>query len=255
MAKQDPNGLTTNGINRVQGTQTSWDISDNYTFKALSYWPAENYLNIWVVDLTGGLLGYTQLPVSSTLLGLSDSSDDRLTDGVVVDYSAYGTALAPGGSGFNLQSEYNLGRTATNEVGHFFGLRHVWGDVFSCDPSVSTDYVADTPIENTNYNGLCPSGIQIECNGHTMYANYMNYTDDACMNIFSMGQVDRMDVVINNSPRRASLLTSPGSQPPSQVANDLGIKSIVVPGTTACSGNLIPSIRVRNYGSNTITSA
>jgi len=250
MAKQDPNGLATDGIVRVKGSQTSWDISDNYTLKALSYWPAENYLNIWVVNLSGGLLGYTQLPVSSTLQGLSDSSNDRLTDGVVIDYSAFGV-----GNGFNLQSKYDLGRTATHEVGHFFGLRHVWGDVNSCDPAVTTDYVSDTPIQNSDYNGLCPSGAQIECGVHTMYDNYLNYTDDACMNIFSKGQVSRMDVVINNSPRRVSLLTSPGLQPPSPVANDLGIKSILNPGTTACSGNLVPSIVIRNYGSNTITDA
>ncbi len=250
MAKQDPSGLDTNGITRVKGSQTSWDISDNYTFKALSYWPAEDYLNIWVVNLSGGLLGYTQLPVSSTLQGLSDSSNDRLTDGVVIHYQAYGA-----GSGFNLQTKYNLGRTATHEVGHFFGLRHVWGDVNSCDPSVSTDYVDDTPIENSDYNGLCPSGVQIECGVHTMYDNYLNYTDDACMNIFSKGQVARMDVIINNSPRRVSLLTSLGSQAPSPVPSDLGIKSISNPGATACSGNLIPSILIHNYGTNNITSA
>jgi len=255
MAKQDPNGLATTGIVRVKGSQTSWDISDNYTLKALSYWPAENYLNIWVVNLSGGLLGYTQLPVSSTLLGLTDSSNDRLTDGVVIDYTACGTVKAPGGDNYNLQSNYNLGRTATHEVGHFFGLRHVWGDVNSCDSLVSTDYVKDTPIQNTDYNGLCPSGAQIECGVHTMYDNYLNYTDDACMNIFSKGQVSRMDVIINNSPRRVSLLTSPGLQPPAPVANDLGIKSISSPGTTACSGNLVPSIVIRNYGSNTITDA
>lgn len=250
MAKQDPDGNATNGIRRVKGTQSSWDISDNYALKALDYWPAEDYLNIWVTTLSNGLLGYTQLPVSSTLQGLSDSSNDRLTDGVVIHYQAFGA-----GNGFNLQSKYNLGRTATHEAGHFFGLRHVWGDDNSCDTTNSKDFVKDTPIQNSDYNGLCPNGTQVECSVHTMYDNYLNYTNDACMNIFTVGQVDRMDVIINNSPRRASLLTSHGSQPPIQVANDLGIKSIASPGATACSGNLSPALVLHNYGTNNITSA
>ncbi len=254
LAKQDPNGLTTTGITRTKGTQTSWSISDNYTFKALNYWPSENYLNIWVINLSGGFIGYTQLPQSSILAGLTNTSNDPLTDGVVVDYQAFGNAQATGGSSFNLLPKYNLGRTATHEIGHFFGLRHVWGDVNSCDPTVSTDYCADTPIQNTSYNGLCPSTAQTECSVHSMYDNYMNYTDDACMNIFSQGQVSRMNVIINNSPRRVSLLTSPGSQPPSPVANDLGIKLISNPGTSACGGSLIPALTIRNYGSNAITS-
>src|SRR5260221_209175 len=249
MAKQDPNGQATTGINRVKGTQTSWDISDNYTLKAFSYWPTENDLNIWITNLSGGLLGYTQLPVSSTLQGLEDASSDRLTDGVVVDYQAYGTSQA---GSFNLLNKYNLGRTTTHEVGHFFGLRHVWGDVSGCS---GTDYVNDTPPQDTNYNGTCPSGVQTDCSSHSMYANYMNYTDDACMNIYSKGQVSRMDVIINNSPRRVSLLTSIGSQAPIPVANDLQLKSINAPGATACSGSLIPLIVIRNFGSNTINSS
>lgn len=252
LAKQDPNGVATNGIVRVRGTQTSWSVSDNYSLKAQSYWPAENYLNIWVTSLSNGYLGYTQLPLSSTLQGLEDASTDRLTDGVVVECRAFGTVQATGGSSFNLLSEYNRGRTATHEVGHFFGLRHVWGDVSGCS---GTDYVSDTPSQDTNYNGTCPSGTQLDCSGHSMYANYMNYTDDACMNIFSKGQVNRMDVVINNSPRRASLLSSLGAQTPAPLPNDLQLNSISAPSASACSGSVVPVMVIRNFGSNTITSA
>ncbi|MBS1491718.1 MAG: choice-of-anchor J domain-containing protein [Bacteroidetes bacterium] len=253
MAKQDPNGQATNGIVRVQGTQNSWGISDNYTLKAMSYWPAEDYLNIWVVNLSGGLLGYTQLPVSNTLAGLADASNDRLTDGVVVDYQAFGTAQAIGGAGFNLLSRYNLGRTATHEIGHFLGLRHVWGD---CNPFACscTDYVSDTPPQDTNFNGQCPGGSQTDCSGQVMYSNYMNYTDDACMNIFSQGQAARMDVIINNSPRRVSLLTSHGLVAPVPVANDAGIKQILSPDVTVCGGTATPSLLLRNYGTNLIDS-
>ncbi len=83
LAKQDPEGLMSNGITRTQGTKTSWTLNDNNEFKGLSYWPAENYLNIWVIDFSAasGLVGYAQLPTSTSLQGLEDSSDDRLTDG------------------------------------------------------------------------------------------------------------------------------------------------------------------------------
>jgi hypothetical protein len=247
MAKQDPDGLATNGIVRVKGTQSTWTLSDDYTLKSLSYWPAEDYLNIWIVDLSGGFLGYTQLPVSNTLQGLEQSSNDRLTDGVVIDYQTYGTADA---GSFNLVARFNKGRTATHEIGHYFGLRHIWGDANGC----ATDYVNDTPPQNSSTSG-CPSGIITSCSAHSMYQNYLDYTDDACMNIFSQGQVSRMNVVIQNSPRRASLGNSLGATTPSPVANDLGVKSVLNPAATACSGTNTPSVRIRNYGSNSITSA
>jgi hypothetical protein len=125
LAKQDPFGAPTNGINRVQGTKTVWTINDNATFKALSYWPAEDYLNIWVINIPS-YLGFAQFPVSS-LPGLEDSPNDRLTDGVVIDYTAFGSNFEGLGT-FNLDTKYNRGRTCTHEVGHFFGLKHIWGD-------------------------------------------------------------------------------------------------------------------------------
>ncbi|HNT49222.1 MAG TPA: M43 family zinc metalloprotease, partial [Cyclobacteriaceae bacterium] len=140
LAKQDPFGAPTNGIKRVQGTKTVWTINDNATFKALSYWPAEDYLNIWVINIPS-YLGFAQFPVSS-LPGLEDSPNDRLTDGVVVDYTAFGSNFEGLGT-FNLDTKYNRGRTCTHEVGHFFGLKHIWGDDSAA--CTGTDHVDDTP--------------------------------------------------------------------------------------------------------------
>ncbi len=247
LAQQDPNGLATNGIVRVKGSQTSWTFSNNYLLKSQSYWPAEQYLNVWVTNLTD-FLGYTQLPVSSALPGLEDSSNERLTDGIVINYREFGTIDA---GSFDLHPKYNKGRTLTHEMGHFFGLRHIWGDGSDC---TSTDYVADTPTQSNSSAG-CPTHPQISCTTAKMFQNYLDYTDDACMNIFTQGQVARMNTIIQNSPRRIELPNSPGSQPPTSMADDLGIKTILSPMATACSGLITPSITVRNYGTNSISSA
>ncbi|NJN42440.1 MAG: zinc metalloprotease, partial [Flammeovirgaceae bacterium] len=241
LAKQDPEGLPTTGINRVFGTQSSWEYSDQYDFKALSYWPAENYLNIWVINLVGGYIGFAQFPVSN-LPGLEDASDDRLTDGVVLKYNVVGSV---DDGPFNVQSIYNKGRTGTHEVGHFFGLRHIWGDDSGCNEP--GDYVSDTPVQNGSTSS-CPSHPQISCSTNKMFQNYMDYTNDACMNLITQGQVSRMDVVLANSPRRKSLTTSPGLLDPIVVVNDLGIRSILTPGSQLCPGMSTPNLEVRNYG-------
>jgi hypothetical protein len=114
--------------------------------------------------------------------------------------------------------------------------------------------VDDTPFQSSSTNG-CPTGVLVSCGGDNMYQNYLDYTDDNCMNIFTQGQIARMLVVTQNSPRRASLANSLGALIPAPVANDLGVKSILNPLGTACSGNITPSILIRNYGTTTITSA
>ena len=247
LAKQDPEGVATNGIVRVKGTKTSWTMSDNYQLKAESYWPAEDYLNIWVCNLTD-YLGYSQFPVSG-LPGLENSSTNRLTDGVVISYMAFGSA--DDGS-FNLQNSYNKGRTTTHEVGHFFGLNHTWGDDDTA--CTGTDYVDDTPNQAGSTGG-CPTHPRITCDVTSMFQNYLDYTNDACMNLFTIGQVSRMEVIIGNSPRRATLTTSHGLSNPAPVANDLGIKNIVRPAGGECTSSFTPSIEVRNYGSNSVSSA
>ncbi|MEO5979178.1 MAG: choice-of-anchor J domain-containing protein [Chryseolinea sp.] len=245
LAMQDPEGLASSGIVRVKGSKTSWTMSDNYELKSQSYWPAEDYLNIWVCNLTD-FLGYSQFPVSG-LPGLENSSTNRLTDGVVIAFSAFGSV---DDGAFTLINAYNKGRTATHEIGHFFGLNHIWGD--DDNACTGTDYVDDTPNQAGSTGG-CPTHPHVTCDVNSMFQNYLDYTNDNCMNLFTAGQVSRMQTVIQNSPRRASLPTSHGLNAPVPFANDAGIKSIVIPGTGLCAGNFLPAIEVRNYGSNDIS--
>lgn len=159
---------------RKSSTKTSW--STNNAVKStsqggLSPISPTTKLNIWVCNLSNGILGYAQFPGGASS-----------TDGVVIDDNAFGTtgtAAAP----------FNKGRTATHEVGHWLNLRHIWGDA-----TCGSDLVNDTPTHNTaNYN--CPAaGHRSTCSGTPieMTMNYMDYTDDACMYMFSLGQKSRM---------------------------------------------------------------
>ena len=191
MATTDPDGNPTNGITRTQTNVNSF--STNNAIKYTSQggedaWPSESYLNIWVGNLSGGLLGYAQFP----------NGGSPLTDGVVILYSSFGYN-SPGGY------PYNKGRTTTHEVGHWLNLYHIWGDDGgSCSGS---DLVADTPNQGNNYWG-CPPFPQSSCGSEDMFMNYMDYTDDACMNIFTNGQKVRTHAAIN--VYRSSLFSSLG---------------------------------------------
>ena len=253
MAKRNPEGLSTNGIIRVQGSKTTWSMSDDIELKAQSYWPAEDYLNIWVTQVSNGLLGYAQYPVSD-LVGLEDSSNSSLTDGVVVDFEAFGSKdkYPPA----ILKNRYALGRTASHEVGHFLGLRHIWGDG-GCSVD---DFCADTPSAISDNGGLsdCTFPGPNSCNQGVgdlpdMFQNFMDYTDDICMNLFTLDQKSRMKTVLENSPRRLSLTTSKGGLNPIVVDNDLGIRSILSPLTFVCDNQITPQLELRNYGANNAT--
>lgn len=154
--------------------------------------PANN-LNIWVCNLGQGLLGYAQFP-----------GGNPATDGVVILYSAFGSRAIYGNG--NYIAKYDLGRTATHEVGHWLNLRHIWGDDGgACSGS---DQVADTPNQGgENYS--CPKFPHISCgndpNGD-LFMNYMDYTDDACMYMFTNGQKTRAEAVFVSGGPRASFV-------------------------------------------------
>ncbi len=161
---------------RKSTTKTSWGTNDAMKKSASGIVPTSptTKLNLWSCNLSGGILGYAQFPGGSSA-----------TDGVVIDDNAFGrtgTVSAP----------YNKGRTATHEVGHWLNLRHIWGDA-----TCGNDLVGDTPAHNTANYG-CPAYPHYStCTGTPveMTMNYMDYTDDACMYMFSAGQKTRMQAV------------------------------------------------------------
>lgn len=197
LASTDPDGNPSTGIVRVRGTKTSYLRAEHPQVKALSFWPPEKYINIWVCNLTD-YYGYTQFPVSD-LPGIENAVTNRLTDGIIVNYRTFGS-IAFGN--FNLIPTINRGRILTHEMGHYFGLRHIWGDVLDC---TSTDYVDDTPKQSSETRG-CPTVPVQDCDGPRMHQNYMDYTSDACMGLFTRQQADRMYIVLTNSPRRVTLI-------------------------------------------------
>ncbi|MCS6990841.1 MAG: M43 family zinc metalloprotease [Chitinophagales bacterium] len=200
LAQRDPNGNPTNGIIRVYTTKTSFTSNDDVKKSSKGgsdAWDRNSYLNIWVCDLSGGLLGYAQFP-----------GGPATTDGIVIDY-------AYTGRGGSAQPPYHLGRTATHEVGHWLNLYHIWGDDGnSCSGS---DLVSDTPNQADETYGCPLPAVRISCsNGPDgdQYENYMDYTDDACMNMFTAGQKARMQAMFAPGGARYSLLSSLGCVPP-----------------------------------------
>lgn len=242
LARQDPNGLPTDGIVRIQGPKSVYTPDDAILIGQTSQWNPEEYLNIWVVPIVQPFIGYASFPISD-LPGLNFSPVPAIMDGVTIDYRFFGT----GGSA----TSASLGRTATHEVGHYFGLRHIWGDG-GCGVD---DFVADTPLQD-NSNNVCNANLsRVSCGVNNMVQNYMDYTPDACMNLFTKGQVERFDVVLANSPRRVGLVNNRATIAPVLEELDLAISKITEPGEALCNPSITPSIEIQNAGNTTVTSA
>src|SRR5690606_6513844 len=265
LAQRTPNGETTNGINRLNiptpvldspwGSFTTWTTEDiEGILKPTTVWDPEEYLNIWVVDniLIGMMAGYAQFPESSGLAGLDGGSlsEGGATDGVVIAHDCFGSSdIYPAGT---YMTPYDKGRTTTHEVGHWLGLRHVWGDNNSCTVDATdslNDYCLDTPPANDANQGCAQTTT---CPAPSMIENYMDYTDDSCKNTFTQDQKTRITTVMQNSPRRVSLITSSGCLAPQDF--DLKIGTINLGG--ACEFETNPIVSLINTGTTTtITSA
>jgi hypothetical protein len=268
------------GINRINRNDQGWSAAPysrayvQGTIKPASQWDPNRYINIWVLNLGSSLLGYAQFPSQSGLPGLDDDEGAANTDGVVIRTSSIGSTATPNPGG----GAYAAGRTLTHELGHFFGLRHIWGDGTGCAASGAAldcacsldDFCDDTPnAGRANYG--CPDAET--CGSVDMKENYMDYTDDTCMNIFTFDQKARMQAVMINSPRRVQLLTSDACEgcttPPVAVCQNATIAldaagmatlspNLVDGGSTAVCGlqglSVSPSaFDCTNLGSNTVT--
>ncbi len=202
LADYDPDGRYTTGITRhPYTTKTSFNpFSDDLLLANIAYWPSDKYLNIWTCRLTNSYLGLAQFPATDKVDGLDTANEaNELTDGVIIDYRYFGKK-----NGAITSRIYNLGRTTTHEVGHWLGLIHTWGDT-----DCGTDFCADTPpTEGPNRTTVCQEKFST-CNGvrtRNMIENYLDYSPDSCMNIFTKDQVGRMRAVLALSPRRARMV-------------------------------------------------
>ncbi len=197
LAQYTPSGDPTDGIVRIDINSVTedcpnCDLLENIAY--YKYWDPERYINVWVYPgfRPNTLLGQAQYP-ETDLPGPVIKSEKG--DGILISTPHFGETT--------LESDANLGRTLTHEMGHFLGLLHMWGVKWSCD---NDDFCQDTP----------PVSGATDCNTHpvacdgtsAMVGNYMDYSGDACMNIFTNDQLFRMRTVLENSPRRKTLTSS-----------------------------------------------
>lgn len=231
LAEKDPQGntLTQKGVHRVNYNSNGWANPNSFsnstaftnfingTVKPATIWDPTRYLNVWLSDVNAnvGLLGYATFPSGTGLSGLSSGLGTATTDGV------WCWSYATGNTG-NVFAPYDKGRTLTHEVGHWLGLRHIWGDA-----NCGSDFCNDTPTQQTANTG-CPTWPVVTCNNGPngdMFMNFMDYCDDACLYMFTPDQRTRIQTAMASSPFRnqltASSATLCGANPPVSCADTL----------------------------------
>ena len=258
MARRTPAGLASDGIDRIAASSLglsgslSQTVFEN-TIKPATIWNPNQYLNIWVAQLGSGLLGYAQFPINTGLPGFtcdgwSGATGLANTDGVVMSYIGFGSDTY--GSFPSLLAGYTDGKTLLHEIGHWAGLRHIWGD-----NDCGTDYCEDTPVTDGPSWTACHEAHPVPnaCGtADEMFENYMDYGDDTCKNIFTFDQGLRMRTIITSATHRYQLLFSPGATPPRP--SDLVLTALLNPGADSIAAAVRPRIRVRNTGATAVTS-
>lgn len=245
LAKQDPDGLPTTGINRrYTYIDTGFGLDARIYYTSLGGqdpWDPRFYVNLYVCRLakSTNTFAVTYFPGGSLR-----------RDGIMCDYRYFGTVGIT-------TPPYNLGRTVTHEMGHYFNLDHTWGptDITGLPDCADDDHVWDTPTQ-TVANFGCPVFPQPSCLIDTSdaFMDYMDYSDDGCMNLFTQGQSDRM--LAAYYVMTPNLQYSKALQNPLVANNDIGVKAILSPAnnTYTCAGFVKPKIVIRNYGKSLLTS-
>ncbi len=244
LVKQDPDGVSTNGITRKYTSNKDGFSLDGAVCSSVlggdDAWNPHYYVNIWICNMqnASGTFAATYFPGGSFA-----------RDGIQCDYHYVGT-------GGITQPPYNLGRTLTHEMGHYFNLDHVWGptDVTLVPFCGDDDHVEDTPPQSkANY--YCPSFPKSSCGNYSdMFMSYMDYVDDGCMNLFSKGQVQRM--IAAYFIMTPDLKFSKALQTPQTFNTDAGISKILNPKNNSytCSNTIKPVVVLRNYGKKILNS-
>ena len=237
LAQRTPDGYPTSGIDRVTTTKTSFSVMNDNVKHTLTggvdIWDDNRYLNVWVCILSNNILGYGTFPTEG----------DRYNQGVVINYHSM-----PGG----VFANFNGGKTLTHEIGHYFNLYHIWGD--DNGACTGSDYVDDTPNQSGATSG-CYTIKTDACTpggSGTLFQDYMDYSNDQCLLLFTPNQSDRMETALLTY--RPYLLTSNSCTPAVVNTLDVHLRNIVAPAKRICTNTFSPGITIRNKGTQVLKS-